>query len=199
MVKDFKKPEPRPRRPRAKPRPAPARRRPWLWFLAGVGCGAVGMWLAYNPQAVPPELRAAARRGSEAVRPSPGRPPPATRYEFYTLLPEMEVAVPDVELERPREPPAPPAAGPSEASPAPPGTTYVLQVASFRRAADAERLKAELALLGLEARIQTVSINGEQTWHRVRLGPFADLTALDEARSRLGENGLKALALRIRG
>jgi cell division protein FtsN len=75
----------------------------------------------------------------------------------------------------------------------------MLQVGSFQRAGDAERLKASLALIGLQASVQRVTIDGEQTWHRVRLGPYTDPARLDAARARLREHDYQAMVLRIRG
>jgi cell division protein FtsN len=73
---------------------------------------------------------------------------------------------------------------------------YVLQVGSFRRLEDADSLKAKLALIGLNAKIQSVPVNSEETWHRVRLGPYKDSSALQEARKRLQSNGMQAIVLK---
>ena len=114
-------------------------------------------------------------------------------FEFYTMLPEMEVAVSEEVLA--------PVTESTEAT-TPSGQldgAYVFQVGSFRKLGDADRLKASLALLGLEAQIQTVSINGEETWHRVRVGPYTDRTGLGEARSRLKDNQFTPMLLKIKG
>jgi cell division protein FtsN len=111
------------------------------------------------------------------------------------MLPEMEVAVKDVEIEHPvaeDQDSTTPASKPLEGS-------YLLQVGSFRKHEEADSLKASLALLGLEATIQTVSINGEQTWYRVRLGPFTERDALNQARKRLSENDFEAMVFKKRG
>lgn len=116
-------------------------------------------------------------------------------FEFYSMLPEMEVAVEEAEIEHPvaeDQDSTTPASKPLEGS-------YLLQVGSFRKHEEADSLKAGLALLGLEATIQRVSINGEQTWHRVRLGPFTERDALNQARKRLSENDFEAMVFKIRG
>ena len=116
-------------------------------------------------------------------------------FEFYSMLPEMEVAVEEAEIEHPVaevQDSTTPASKPLEGS-------YLLQVGSFRKHEEADSLKAGLALLGLEATIQRVSINGEQTWHRVRLGPFTERDALNQARKRLSENDFEAMVFKIRG
>ena len=66
----------------------------------------------------------------------------------------------------------------------------ILQVGSFQSAADAESLKAELAFLGLQARVESAQVN-DDTWHRVQLGPFDSESRLSQARNLLIENDIK--------
>ncbi len=106
------------------------------------------------------------------------------QYDFFTVLPEIEVVVPQREIEqraREREDSAP--SGP-----------YMLQVGSFRSSTDAEGLRARLTLLGLDASIQSVTVN-DSTWHRVRVGPYDGAREADGARRRLVENGFEAMVL----
>jgi cell division protein FtsN len=112
------------------------------------------------------------------------------RFEFYTMLPEMEVAVPEHELKS--------ASNKTRKQVETEGVTYVLQAGSFRDLAQADRLKAELTLIGMPVEIQTVSIEGGKKWHRVRVGPFTNLQALDETRNELQSNGLKVMVLKVR-
>ncbi len=152
-----------------------------------------------QPLLVPPERSAAKQpepaadkqdtrdvRKPEAAKAPP--PPPKPRFDFYTILPEMEVPVPEQEI----------TGKPLEGVPQveAPGT-YLLQAGSFRSRAQADQLKAKLALLGLQSDIQTVTINNTETWHRVRVGPYSDLPALNTARARLKENQLDAILLRV--
>ena len=69
---------------------------------------------------------------------------------------------------------------------------------SFRKLADADRLKARLALLGHRATIQVVSIDGAETWHRVRVGPFRGRRAASKARRQLTDNELESLVLKLK-
>jgi cell division protein FtsN len=109
------------------------------------------------------------------------------RYDFFTVLPEIEVVVPNREIEqRARDNPEQPAT--------PAGGSYLIQVGSFRSAEDAEALKARLAMLGMVAKVQQVSVNG-QDWHRVRLGPFETARAADGARRDLNDNGFESIVL----
>ena len=80
-----------------------------------------------------------------------------------------------------------------------PGDSYLLQVGSFRKRSEADRLRARLALLGVEARIQRVSIDGRDAWHRVRVGPFSDLSKANEVRARLKANQITAMVMKLKG
>jgi cell division protein FtsN len=87
-------------------------------------------------------------------------------------------------------------AAPATALPAPAaGSGYLLQVGAFPNAADAEALKAKLALQGFVANVQTVQVGG-QTFHRVRLGPYRSATELESVQGRLAGAGYKAIALK---
>ena len=77
--------------------------------------------------------------------------------------------------------------------------TYLLQAGSFRSRKQADQLRAKLGLLGMETRIQTVSVNSKQSWHRVRVGPFNNLRDLNQARSLLKKNGIDAILIRLKG
>lgn len=110
------------------------------------------------------------------------------RFDFFTVLPEMEVVIPEQELTRQAEPLAGTVPGNALDG-------FVLQAGSFRNAADAEQMKARLALLGSVASIQTVTVNGE-TWHRVRIGPFEGARKADEMRRLLDDNNIDTLVLK---
>jgi cell division protein FtsN len=141
-------------------------------------------------------------------------PPPKPRFDFYTLLPEMEVIVPDEEVAPPTAPPlqhpvaaskpvtpaepVSPAVTATPVSTATPAEIYLLQVGSFRNGEQAERFKAELALLGLETSIQKVTIDNKDTYHRVRVGPFRDTGSLNNARSRLTKQGIQSSVIKIK-
>lgn len=108
------------------------------------------------------------------------------RFAFYELLPEFEVVVPEVESRA--------ATGPPPAEVEEPGR-YVLQVGSFTTRADADGMKANLALLGIESRLQRVAID-EEVFHRVRIGPLSDLDRINEIRAELQEAGIDSLLMR---
>ena len=200
---DYKKGAPR--KPSARKAPPPPRR--WVWFGAGLCTGAVATAALFlvepNPAVLMTVAPGAGSAGDDEQR--------SPRFEFYTLLPEKEIAIPDTEIAPPAPPPAAtrpadsrrtadaaPAAAPAPAAPASGATRYLLQVGSFRSLEDADRLKARLAFLGLEPGIQTVSIDDAETWHRVRVGPFEGREAVAEARQRLKENGLEWLLIQLK-
>lgn len=74
--------------------------------------------------------------------------------------------------------------------------TYYLQAGAFRELQDAEATKARLALMGVAASIaERKSELG--TLYRVRVGPFADIDAMNRARVRLSDNGVDAAVVRV--
>ena len=77
------------------------------------------------------------------------------------------------------------------------GKRYILQAGSFRNRQDAEKLKATVALLGLEASINQVSINREQ-WHRVRIGPVNNRRELNANLNLLHRNNINAMAMELK-
>lgn len=197
--KDFKERPARKAPPRQPRKNAGGAR--WPWFGAGlcVGAAATAALLLYEPGIKAP--------GPGARSAAPAAPAEATRFEFYTLLPEKEIAIPEAELDKPAPAPvaaptaphAPSAsATPAIADASAQSTRYLLQVGSFRRLEDADRLKARLALMGLQSSIQTVSIDGTETWHRVRVGPYTGRSDLDRARATLKENKIESMALKLK-
>ncbi len=178
----------------------------FFWFVTGAVLGAFGVGVAWTmhertPPASPSSTQAKA--------------PPTTKpnFVFHQILPEMEVVVPDEQLgasaSPPRIPkPAPQAkAAPTEKRPQQPASgpaktaagsgSYLVQVASFRTTSDAERLKAKLALLGIQARITKVNINGKD-WYRVRAGPYEGKQEVSKTRGLLSSNGLQGIVVKLK-
>lgn len=148
-----------------------------------------------NPQAEAPTPS----RDREPVAQEPEAPADAPKptYDFYTVLPEKEVELPG-QAENAAAPSAsttPSTATTPAASANAPASAAQLQAGAFSNAGDAEALRAKLALLGQTARIETVEANG-RTLHRVRLGPYADATALESARKTLADAGFNATPAR---
>jgi cell division protein FtsN len=118
---------------------------------------------------------------------------PATRFDFYTLLPEREVIVPN---EREAIKPADKQKTPAGQTPATEADeSLFLQVGSFRSAQEADRRRAQIILLGLEAKVESVQANGD-TWYRVQSGPFNSRDKLSKARNQLSAQGIESLLLK---
>jgi len=175
----------------------------WVWFVSGVlvGLFSAGLaWLKFassGPEAGVAPVSAGPARGEQGVTTKNGKPPPP-RFDFYTMLPEMEIVIPEEEL---REP-ASPGSTASTTPPRPPETTeqeaYLLQMGSFRNHTDADRMKARLALLDVPAEIQKVTINNKDTFHRVRSGPYKSGSRLNELRARLERNKIKRMVIKLK-
>lgn len=110
------------------------------------------------------------------------------KFDFYTILPEIETVLPEAKLLLQKRPAKTPDIN----------VRYVLQAASFARFEDADRLKARLALNGLVTHIQKVTIEGKGEFYRVRLGPYDNLAELNTANARLRELGIEALRLKVK-
>ncbi|UCC56157.1 MAG: SPOR domain-containing protein [Gammaproteobacteria bacterium] len=185
---------------------------PWIGLLAGLLIGLFIAFLIYIKMLAPkhPELAGETQENidtnieatqGEAEQPASEKAaPPKPRFEFYAILPEMEVIVPEDEIQASAAKPPPVVEkSTSREVPAAPRETYYLQAGSFRGAAQADRLKARLAIMGFETDIQTITINNKDTYHRVRVGPFHDLATLQQARSKLGKQGIETRTVKIKG
>jgi len=159
------------------------------WVGLGIGL-AIGLGLALvvhlyhyreeqaavEPQPAAATPPASAKAPSEESSAPVGTGPDLT---FYDMLPKQEVAVPD---------------GPSNARPAGaalPKGDVTLQAGSFKQVAEAEKLQAQLAQYGVDAKIQRFSLEDE-TWYRVRIGPIATVEELDVIRAKLAEAEVEA-------
>jgi cell division protein FtsN len=88
------------------------------------------------------------------------------------------------------------AAAPASASTATIGEArYILQAGAFGASGDAESTKAKIALLGLSARVESAQI-GAKTVYRVRMGPYGSASELAEAKRKLANGGLPAMAIK---
>ena len=177
-----------------------------LWLFAGVLIGLGLAWYgASKGWIAAPQTETTA---AETVSPrdetplademKPGEEKPGkSQYDFFTVLPEMEVVVPEQQLSENKkaEAAAQAQADSSDATVAGDTGNYILQVGSFRASADAEQMKARLALQGFTAQTQTVNVNDE-TWHRVRIGPVAGARKADEMRVQLSQAGIDSLVMK---
>ena len=103
------------------------------------------------------------------------------KFDFYTILPETESTVTEQEVK--------------ESSIK--KDNYFLQVGAFQDEADADNMKAKLALQGFEAVVQTATIPEKGVWHRVRVGPLNDIVQINKIRSELTSNGFNTDLIKV--
>ncbi len=174
--------------------------------------------------------------GSSAESPATVQSEPQKiHYEFFTVLPEMEMVVSESDRPTPEEAldesgtaepdsskptavtvaaiePTPTETGavtrtPTASAKQPqtpvrtvrqtPAGSYMLQAGSFTRPAQADQQKAKIALLGLSANIQKVTIQGRGDFYRVRLGPFSDYGHMERASQRLDQENIQSIRLKV--
>jgi cell division protein FtsN len=169
----------------------------WVWMLFGLSIGLSVAFAIYmkdreasgqaQPVApAPASMASAIDESSEADAAAPAEEP-ERRFDFYDMLPNFEVIIPE------QEPDVRQDMGPEPIEQ--PGI-YVLQAGSFTEFGDADRRRAQLALQGIESRIQRVTID-DKTYHRVRIGPTRDLDELNMMRARLRQADIDVLRIRL--
>jgi cell division protein FtsN len=164
----------------------------FAWMLFGLGLGLLVALVVYlradraddSSASAPPQPARTAAPRAPADQPEPSRD---DRFDFYDVLPQLEVVIPEVDS-------LPRADAPVRAVEEP--GSYVLQVGSFTTLGDADRMKANLALLGIESRIQRVTID-DDVYHRVRIGPIGDLEELNQTRRRLRDARIEWLLMKV--
>ncbi|HCU90523.1 MAG TPA: hypothetical protein DGR97_11290 [Gammaproteobacteria bacterium] len=171
----------------------------WLSFISGLGIGlvfAIGVYFYRDelpqPEGLidskfPPKIDSRDISAGDNFEAQRDLGFPKREFDFYKILPEMEVKVPDWEISRPSR------KGDRDLGEG----TYVLQVGSFKEHADADRAKAKLALRGIQAKIHRVVINGQDVWYRVHIGPYSEIFDIQEMRTKLIESGNNFILLKI--
>jgi cell division protein FtsN len=168
----------------------------WVWGLFGLGVGlsvSAFIYLQDRRLEIAPPVTSPPRAEAPAPKKQPPKPQEsgsaeATEFSFYDILPQFEILIPEEDM----------SAQPARAVRVveEPGI-YILQAGSFSSVADADRRKAELALLDIESRFQKVSVD-DKVYHRVRIGPVDNLDRLNELRGRLNRAGIDAMVIRVR-
>jgi cell division protein FtsN len=169
---------------------------PWGPMLLSFAVGLFVMFLVHLKDNVEPETtqanktKAKTEKKSNAVEPT---------FEFYSLLPEMEVMV-----DTPKSSKRAIVTSPTQANDETSKQTtkekavYMLQVGSFRKSSDADAHKAKLAFLGIESKVQTVTIDNKDTWHRVQVGPIIGRDKADKLKKQLQQNDIDSLLVRAK-
>ena len=110
------------------------------------------------------------------------------RFDFYTILPGKEQQVTERQM---RE------AAKQASKPGAPKESYFLQAGSFPNPADADNLKARLALMGMVANVEPANIAGKGVWYRVRLGPYTRVDEINRIRQQLTQNGVDVSLVKV--
>jgi len=156
--------------------------------------------LPFVEKVTKPEQKENGAKGPVALPGKPGDKPldkPGERkFEFYDILEGKKSATPGAAPPPAAAPAAP--ARPEAAPTAAAGGGLFLQVGAFQKAADAEKLKAQLAMLGFEAGVLNVEVPDKGLMHRVRVGPYASPEEMNRARTQLSQHGVPATVVRIK-
>jgi cell division protein FtsN len=109
------------------------------------------------------------------------------RFDFYKILPGSEEPATDQQFKEAQQ-----------KSPAQAKEAFFLQAGAFQNAPDADNLKARLALMGMEATVQTTTLADKGVWHRVRVGPYTTVDDLNRARDTLKQSGIDTTLIKVR-
>ncbi|MCB1858396.1 MAG: SPOR domain-containing protein [Gammaproteobacteria bacterium] len=189
MSRDYKsRANPQAKRRRQVPGP--------VWFVCGLLVGLFLSGLAWLKMPGVSDTSLPTGNADSAVNSGPPSvaeksAPPKPRFDFYTILPEMEVVVPE---------PLPPDRSVTVEETTTNGGAqdrYMLQMGSFRKYSDADRLKASLALVGIQAEIQRVKIDSGDIFHRVRSGPYG-VEKVNQLNAKLKANSISSLVIKLK-
>ncbi|MBV1875715.1 MAG: SPOR domain-containing protein, partial [Cycloclasticus sp.] len=143
----------------------------YWWLITGLLIGGFVMFLSdledtptrpttnIKKPSTQNEVRDVKKTTQNTVKPIESSKP---RFDFYQILPDMEIVIPEHEIEERRR-----LEGTGKSKPG----TFIVQIGSFRRAQQADTLRGRLALLGIESTVQKVNQSGS-IWHRVKSGPY---------------------------
>lgn len=173
----------------------------YLWLLAGLTIGLFVAFIIYldkQPESEVPFTQAVnqeleqLKQANKQNKQSANKATEAdvleeveSKYTFYTILQGMKVLIPESETRPPKQ-----KNKKNEAK----NTRFILQAGSFQNINDAEKLKAKLAFMGLQANIQHVTVN-KQSWHRVRTGPYENKQQLYQSQKILQRNNINAISM----
>ena len=187
MAKDYK-----PRAPARKKNGGGTLLGMFIGLILGL-CIAVGVAWYMNKTPIPflskvkPAEKTAAPPGTTVVKPDEKTTQQAEkpRFEFYKILPGAEEPVTEKQMKQ-------------AAKTGVPVEDYLLQVGSFQNPAEADNLKARLALIGIEASVEPVDQPEKGTWYRVRVGPYNKIDEINRVRQTLTQNGIDSTLVRIK-
>jgi cell division protein FtsN len=203
MTRDYK---PRDQERRAQGRAAKERRQQfdrnarvsrWRWMLITAIIISFVVFLVYlwstgskqiNPQQISQTIESTTDAKSAAMSKEDKKPevkpgPKMPQFDFYTILPEKEVVVPEYEIKtRTRE----------ERVGKAKETHYIMQAGSFKTFKEADQLRTRLASMGIESKVQKAKV-GSVNWYRVKMGPYTQTESVNAIRARLRKNGIDVI------
>ena len=166
----------------------------WIGLACGLGLGLAVAGIVYlkdhrldAPPASADKVIKKRTRSNEPPEAGESGPEESKSYAFYEMLPKFEVVVPEKDKDV-----KPDVRGVPETR----RGTYVLQAGSYKNFADADRVRAQLALQGVESKVQKVSVDND-TWHRIRIGPVSKLDELNRLRTLLRKADVDVLVIRV--
>lgn len=164
----------------------------WIWLTLGILIGlGIAMFTGTNNRYKGQEQ--VAKSSEPAITKEPKT---KQKFDFYTLLPELEIVIPQEETRPPKQKPSTANTKTKEQATGYKGG-YLLQAGSFQQFNEADSLKARLALIGVQANIQSVEVD-KTKWHRVQIGPSNDRTALEDLRKRLKSSQIDTILLQAK-
>src|SRR5476649_1366240 len=137
--------------------------------------------------AAPP---AAAPAATTAAAPAPAAP---AQDQLQQVVNKINASDAPVAAKAPATKPVAPASNAADAGDD--KFIYYLQAGAFRELTDAESARAKLALLGFEASVSDRTTD-TGVLHRVRMGPYNQVEAMNKVRSKLSENGVDVAVVR---
>ena len=151
--------------------------------------------LPFQEKSSRPEHDESAMPKGQGTLPLPGKPGEKPvekpRFEFYKILPGTQEPTPGASAGNVASPAA-------DGQAAAPTEVFYLQIGAFQKPADADNLKAKLALMGVEASVQDVTLPEKGVLHRVRTGPYATPTEMNQARTLMAQNGVQATVIKMK-
>ena len=164
----------------------------FIGLILGLGIALGVTWymnktpIPFLNKAKPPE-RAASDTGKSVAKPDEKTTQQVDkpRFDFYKILPGAEEPMTEQQIKQ-------------AAKPGAPADHYLLQAGAFQNPADADNLKARLALLGVEAGVEPVNLAEKGTWYRVRVGPYTKVDEINRLRQTLAQNGIEATLVKIK-
>lgn len=178
MSHDFAKKNSSPKKKRSgqarKKAPEPKRLVPaWVYFALGVACTLFVQFFIHLAQVQSPEpIKKMPKAKQQVEKQKP-------EYHFYDALKNQKVIVDSKPTEaREQE-----------------SYNYVLQAGAFKQEQDANQLRAEITLLGLDVSIE-IRKTDSGVWHKVIVGPFTSRSKLQKARSILINNDIPTMVVK---